>query len=114
MIDKNLISLIEDSFKKHWQQPAMSNYEGRSYTYAQMTEEIEKWHLFFAHHGLQRGDKVALMGKDSAEWATFFLAVITFGGVIVPILQDFPPRDAMQIISHSDANSASMRAFGVQ
>lgn len=103
MIDKNLISLIEDSFKKHWQQPAMSNYEGRSYTYAQMAEEIEKWHLFFAHHGLQRGDKVALMGKDSAEWATFFLAVITFGGVIVPILQDFPPRDAMQIISHSEA-----------
>ncbi len=103
MIDKNLISLIEDSFKKHWQQPAMSNYEGQSYTYAQMAEEIEKWHLFFAHHGLQRGDKVALMGKDSAEWATFFLAVITFGGVIVPILQDFPPRDAMQIISHSEA-----------
>ena len=103
MIDKNIIALLEDSFKKHWDLPAVSNYEGRDYTYGQMCEAIEKWHLFFAARGLQHGDKVALMGKDTAEWSIFFLAVITYGCVIVPILQDFPPRDAMQIIGHSEA-----------
>ena len=103
MIDKNIIALLEDSFKKHWDLPAVSNYEGRDYTYGQMCEAIEKWHLFFAARGLQHGDKVALMGKDTAEWSIFFLAVITYGCVIVPILQDFPPQDAMQIISHSEA-----------
>ena len=77
MIDKNLIALLEDSFKEHWTLPAVSNYEGRDYTYGQMCEAIETWHLFFATQGLQRGDKVALMGKDSAEWSIFFLAVIT-------------------------------------
>ena len=103
MIDKNIIALLEDSLKKHWDLPAVSNYEGRDYTYGQMCEAIEKWHLFFAARGLQHGDKVALMGKDTAEWSIFFLAVITYGCVIVPILQDFPPRDAMQIIGHSEA-----------
>lgn len=103
MIDKNIIALLEDSFKKHWDLPAVSNYEGRDYTYGQMCEAIEKWHLFFAARGLQHGDKVALMGKDTAEWSIFFIAVITYGCVIVPILQDFPPQDAMQIIGHSEA-----------
>ena len=103
MIDKNIIALLEDSFKKHWDLPAVSNYEGRDYTYGQMCEAIEKWHLFFAARGLQHGDKVALMSKDTAEWSIFFLAVITYGCVIVPILQDFPPQDAMQIIGHSEA-----------
>ena len=81
----------------------MSNYEGQAYTYGQMTEAIDEWHQFFRLQGLQRGDKVALMGKDSAEWAIFFIAVITYGAVIVPILQDFPPADAMQIIDHSES-----------
>lgn len=110
MIDKNIIALLEDSFKKHWDLPAVSNYEGRDYTYGQMCEAIEKWHLFFAARGLQHGDKVALMGKDTAEWSIFFLAVITYGCVIVPILQDFPPQDAMQIIGHSEAKLLGITA----
>ena len=103
MIAKNLISLFEDSFKQHWALPAMTNYEGRTYTFGEMAEAIDEWHLFFASQGLQHGDKVALMGKDTAEWAIFFLAVITYGAVIVPVLQDFPPADAMQIIDHSES-----------
>ena len=63
MIAKNLISHFEDSFKQHWALPAMTNYEGRSYTYGEMAEAIDQWHLFFASQGLQHGDKVALMGK---------------------------------------------------
>ena len=110
MIAKNLISFFEDSFKKHWDLPAMSNYEGQTYTYGQMTEAIDEWHQFFRLQGLQRGDKVALMGKDSAEWAIFFIAVITYGAVIVPILQDFPPADAMQIIDHSESKLLAINA----
>lgn len=110
MIAKNLISFFEDSFKKHWDLTAMSNYEGQTYTYGQMTEAIDEWHQFFRLQGLQRGDKVALMGKDSAEWAIFFIAVITYGAVIVPILQDFPPADAMQIIDHSESKLLAINA----
>lgn len=110
MIAKNLISFFEDSFKKHWDLPAMSNYEGQAYTYGQMTEAIDEWHQFFRLQGLQHGDKVALMGKDSAEWAIFFIAVITYGAVIVPILQDFPPADAMQIIDHSESKLLAINA----
>ena len=110
MIAKNLISFFEDSFKKHWDLPAMSNYEGQTYSYGQMTEAIDEWHQFFRLQGLQRGDKVALMGKDSAEWAIFFIAVITYGAVIVPILQDFPPADAMQIIDHSESKLLAINA----
>ena len=88
----------------------MSNYEGQTYTYGQMTEAIDEWHQFFRLQGLQRGDKVALMGKDSAEWAIFFIAGITYGAVIVPILQDFPPADAMQIIDHSESKLLAINA----
>ena len=110
MIAKNFISLFEDSFRKHWDLPAMENYEGRAYTFGGMAEEIDRWHSFFTAQGLQRGEKVALMGKDSAEWGIFFLATITYGAVIVPILQDFPPADAQQIISHSEARILGINA----
>lgn len=110
MIAKNFISLFEDSFRKHWMLPAMENYEGRAYSYGQMAEAIAQWHLFFASQGLERGDKVALMGKDSAEWGIFFLASITYGAVIVPVLQDFPPADAQQIIAHSEARILGVNA----
>ena len=66
MIEKNIISFFEDSFKKHWDLPAMSNYEGRSYTFGQMAEAIDEWHRFFRSQGIQHGDKVALMCKYSA------------------------------------------------
>ena len=110
MIQTNIISFFEDSFKKHWNLPAFSNYEGQTYTYGQVAETIDQWHRFFRSQGLQHEDKVALMGKDSAEWAIFFIAVITYGAVIVPILQDFPPADAMQIIDHSEAKLLAINA----
>ena len=110
MIETNIISFFEDSFKKHWNLPAFSNYEGQTYTYGQVAEAIDQWHRFFRSQGLQHEDKVALMGKDSAEWAIFFIAVITYGAVIVPILQDFPPADAMQIIDHSEAKLLAINA----
>ncbi len=103
MLTTNYISLYQEGFTKYWDQPAFSNYEGKTYTYAELAEHIAHWHLFFEQSGIKRGDKIALMGKDTAEWVIVFLASITYGAVIVPVLQDFAPQDAMGIIDHSEA-----------
>lgn len=104
MVSTNFISLYEEGFVKYWDSPALSNYEGVTYTYQQVCERIAQWHIFFERVGLQRGEKVALMGKDTAEWCTIFLATVTYGAVIVPVLQDFAPADAMSIIDHSESS----------
>ncbi len=103
MITTNFISLYEDSFKKHWDLPALTNYEGKTFHYKDLAVEIAKLHIEFEELGLAKGDKVALMGKDSAEWCIVFLATITYGAVIVPILQDFTAEDATTIIEHSES-----------
>lgn len=103
MITKNFISLYEEGFVQYWDSPALSNYEGITYSYAEAAAQIARWHLLFDQLGIERGDKIAIMGKDSAEWCIIFLASITYGAVIVPVLQDFAPADAMSIIDHSEA-----------
>ncbi|MDO4707303.1 MAG: AMP-binding protein [Porphyromonadaceae bacterium] len=103
MIDKNFISLYEEGFTTYWDSPALSNYEGVTYSYADVAGRVARWHILFEQLGLERGDKIALMGKDSAEWCIIFLASITYGAVIVPVLQDFSPMDAMAIIEHSES-----------
>jgi long-chain acyl-CoA synthetase len=103
MIQENFIKLYEDSFKLNWDLPAISDYQGPEYTYAQMSEKIVKQHMLFEQAGIKRGDKIALFGKNSANWAVSFMAVMTYGAVAVPILSDFKPVDAMNIIDHSDS-----------
>ncbi len=103
MIKKNFISLYEDSLKEFWELPALTNYGSNTYKYKDIAQEIAKIHIQFEQLGLAKGDKVALMGKDSAEWCIIFLATITYGAVIVPILQDFTAQDATTIIEHSEA-----------
>ncbi len=105
MIEQNFIALYEESFKKHWDFPAFTNYERNTLTYREVAEEIAKLHIQFKELGLKPQDKIAIMGKDSAEWCVLFLATITYGGIIVPILQDFTPKDAMTIIEHSEAKA---------
>ena len=103
MIQENFIKLYEDSFKLNWDLPAISDYQGPEYTYAQMSEMIMKRHLLFEQAGIRKGDKIALFGKNSANWAVGFMAVLTYGAVAVPILSDFKPEDAMNIVNHSDS-----------
>ncbi len=104
MIESNYIKLYEKSFCDNWELPALTNYDtGESYIFAQVAEAIARWHIYFEQLGLHEGDKVALMGKDSAEWCIFFMAVLTYGAVIVPVLQDFNKIDVEAIIAHSDA-----------
>lgn len=103
MISKNFISLYEESFRKYWEHPALSNYEGATYTYQSLAHQIAQWHITFKELSLEPQDKIAIMAKDTAEWCIAFLASITYGAVIVPVLQDFAPADAMSIIDHSEA-----------
>lgn len=103
MLDTNLIALYQESFRKHWDKPAIANYEGKHYTTGEVAREIARLHLLLERCGVERGDKVAVMGKDTAEWVITFMATITYGAIIVPILQDFSPADAESIITHSEA-----------
>ena len=72
-------------------------------TYAQLSENIAKLHVLFEQAGIKEGDKVAVMGKNNANWVTTFLATVTYGAIIVPILQDFKANDAIHIINHSES-----------
>ena len=106
MIKENFIRLFEDSFRKNWDLNAYTNYgENLTLTYAQVAEEIAKLHLLFEQAGIEKDDKIALIGKNNANWAITYLATVTYGAVIIPILQDFNPHDVHHIINHSGSNA---------
>ena len=102
--EENLIKIYERSFRENWSLEAVTDYgTSNTLTYAQLAENVAKLHLLFQHIGIQQGDKVAVMGKNNANWVTTFLAAVTYGAVIVPILQDFKANDAIHIINHSES-----------
>jgi long-chain acyl-CoA synthetase len=104
MIQKNFIKLYEESFSKNFDLPALSDYTSDiSYTYGEMARQIARLHILYEAAGLNKGDKVAVFGKNSSNWCVGFMSIITYGGVAVPILSDFKPADAHTIINHSDA-----------
>ena len=104
MIKENFIRLFEDSFRKNWDLNAYTNYgENLTLTYAQVAEEIARLHLLFEQTEIKKDDKIALIGKNNANWAITYLATVTYGAVIIPILQDFNPNDVHHIINHSES-----------
>ena len=103
MIKENLIQMYEDSFRQNWDLPAVSDYKGETFTYADVCRHIARLHLMYEAMGIKKGDKVALLGKNSARWCITFMSVMTYGAVVVPILSDFKPGDAQTIIDHSDS-----------
>ncbi len=103
MIQQNFIKLYEDSFRENWDLPALSDYQGPEITYGDLSERVANMHLLFRELGIKRSDKIALFGKNSANWCVAFMATITYGAVVVPILSDFKPEDATNIINHSDS-----------
>lgn len=103
MIKENFIQFIESSIKNNWDTSAFSDYNGDSYTYSDVAIRIARIHLAFKQGGIERGDKVALLGKNSAHWTMVYLATISYGAVIVPILPDFKPIDVHHIVNHSDS-----------
>jgi long-chain acyl-CoA synthetase len=103
MIQERLIGYIEQSIKKNWNIEALSNYKEKGYTYKEIAEKILKLHILFKESGINEGDKIASIGKNSANWCVSYLATVTYGAVIVPVLPDFKPVDLTNILIHSDS-----------
>lgn len=96
-------SNIAKSISSNWHDPALSDLTGGTYTYGETAINIAKIHLYFKATGLKPGDKVALCGKNSSAWALGFLATVTYGAVIVPILNEFKPDNITHLVNHSDS-----------
>lgn len=92
---------IELAIKKNWELPALSDLGGANHLYKDVAEYIEKLHLLFETAGLQPGDKIAICGKNSANWAIAFLSCLTGGYVAVPILHEFKPETIHHLVDHS-------------
>lgn len=104
MIKKNFIRLFEDAFRKYWEMPAFSNYgEDVTLTYADVAKRVAKMHIIFEKCNIQQNDKIALIGRNNANWAITYIATVTYGAIIVPILQDFNPNDVHHIANHSES-----------
>ena len=104
MMKENTIKIFEQSFRNNWELPALSDYNTKlTLTYGDFAERIARLHLIYKECGIKPGDRVALIGKNTPSWVIVFMGTITYGAVIVPILQEFNPRDAQHIINHSEA-----------
>lgn len=99
----SLIQLIEESIRKNWNLDAMTDYKGATLQYKDVARKIEKMHILLEHAGIKKGDKIALYGRNSANWTATFLGVITYGAVAVPILHEFKADNVHNIVNHSEA-----------
>ncbi len=100
----NFIKLYEKSFRRNAELPALSLYgEQGTMSYLRLAANIARAHILFQNLGLRRGDRVALYAKDSDVWVEAFMAVITYGATVVPVLPDFTPEDATNILNHCEA-----------
>ncbi len=103
MLKENFIAFIERSITSNWEIDALADYKGGSFTYKEVAVLMTRLHIIFEQSGIKKADKIALIGKNSSNWGICFLAVISYGAVIVPILPDFIPEDVNHIINHSDS-----------
>ena len=104
MLQENLIGTFERSIKENWELNAFTDYgKNNTRTFGQVAVEIKKLHYLFESCKIKKDDKIALMGANNSEWCIAYIATLTYGAVIVPILQDFKADDALHIINHSEA-----------
>ena len=95
--------LFQEAFKKNWDRPAISNYQGVTLHYRDVARRIEKMHIMFEECGLQKGDKVAICSRNQANWAVAFLSAMTYGAVPVPLLHEFKSSNIHHLVNHSEA-----------
>ena len=100
---KSVNKIFEESFKKNWLRPAISNYQGETLHFRDLARRIEKLHIMFEECGLQKGDKVAICSRNQANWAVVFLATTTYGAVPVPLLHEFKSSNIHHLVNHSEA-----------
>ena len=101
--EKSFIALIEQSIKKNWDLDALTDYKGVTYQYKDVARKIEKLHIIFEESGVKKGDKIALCGRNMSHWGVAFLATVTYGAIVVPILHEFKPDQVHNIVNHSEA-----------
>lgn len=101
--DRSLNAIIKKSIEKNWNKMALSDVGGINYQYKDLAEQIAKLHIIFDAAGLKKGDKVAICGKNSSNWAVIFISCLTSGVVAVPILHEFKPETIHHLVNHSEA-----------
>lgn len=99
----SFISILEKSIVDNWDYDALTDYKGATLQYHDVARKIEKLHIMFENSGVEKGDKIALCGRNSANWAVAFLATLAYGAVAVPILHEFTPEQIHNIVNHSEA-----------
>ena len=102
-LSKSFNSYVEKSVIDNWEKDALTDYKGATLQYHDVARVIEKLHIVFEHSGIEKGDKIALCGRNSSHWGVTFLATLTYGAVVVPILHEFTPDQVYNIVNHSGA-----------
>ena len=102
-MEQSFIAFLEDSIQKNWDLDALTDYKGATLQYKDVARKREKLHIIFELSGIKKGDKIAVCGRNSSHWGVTFLATITYGAVIVPILHEFKADNIHNIVNHSEA-----------
>lgn len=102
-MNRSFNQLIEDSIKKNWDCPALSDYKGVTLYYRDVARRIEKIHIIFNTCGIKKGEKISICSRNQSNWGVVFLACLTYGAVPVPILHEFKPGNVHHIVNHSDS-----------
>lgn len=100
---QDINAYISDSISSNWEKLALTDFDGSSFQYRDVARKIEKLHILYKEAGIRRGDRIALCGRNSAQWSIAFLSAVTYGAVAVPILHDFKPDNIHHLVCHSEA-----------
>lgn len=103
MVENKLVKLFEESIRNNWDSPALTNYQKDSLKYSEVAQRIAWIHHLYTKLGIKKGDKIALIGRNLNTWGISYIATITYGAVIVPILPDFNAGDIYHIANHSES-----------
>lgn len=103
MVKENLTAYFEKAILENWDKSALQDYDNGGLTYGQLASQMQRIHSLFREHGVKKGDKIALVGKNSANWGCIYIATVSYGAIIVPLLQDFTPKDIYKLVKHSDS-----------
>lgn len=102
-MEKSINKYVEEAIKKNWNELALTDFNGDSFRYCDIARKIAKLHLLFSETGVKKGDKIAICGKNSAQWAVAFLASLTYGAIPVPLLHEFKPDNLHHLVNHCEA-----------
>ena len=108
---ETFVTLMQDSIRSNWSNSAFSDFEGKTITFGELAVYVAKLHEMFKVCGIKKGDKIALIGRNQSNWAVVYLATVSYGAVIVPVLPDFSTNDMHHIVNHSDSKLLFLTDF---